>query len=93
MSDQERISPYNIKQTSDENLKKYELGGLLVDSIPNSPNTCLKIVMQTVRRITDLILGIKRLIQQLQMWLDVFLEIKSRWRKSAETRIEVSSAT
>ena len=62
MSDQERISPYNIKQTSDENLKKYELGGLLVDSIPNSPNTCLKIVMQTVRRITDLILGIKRLI-------------------------------
>ena len=44
MSDQERISPYNIKQTSDENLKKYELGGLLVDSIPNSPNPHLKIV-------------------------------------------------
>ena len=62
MSDQERISPYNIKQTSNDNLKKYELGGLLVDSIPNSPNPQLQIVWQTVRRITNLILGIKRLI-------------------------------
>ena len=26
MSDQERISPYNIKQTSDENKEKYQLG-------------------------------------------------------------------
>ena len=26
MSDQERISPYNIKQTSDENEEKYQLG-------------------------------------------------------------------
>ena len=62
MSDQERISPYNIKQTSNDNLKKYVLGGLLVDSIPNSPNPQLQIVWQTVRRITNLILGIKRLI-------------------------------
>ena len=26
MSDQERISPYSIKQTIDENRKKYQLG-------------------------------------------------------------------
>ena len=62
MSDQERISLYNTKQTSNDNSKKYELGGLLVDSIPNSPNPQLKIVWQTVRRMTNLILGIKRLI-------------------------------
>ena len=37
MSDQERISPYSIKQTSDEN-KKILTWGLLVDPIPNSPN-------------------------------------------------------
>ena len=34
MSDQDRISPYNIKQTSDENNER----GLLVNPIPNSPN-------------------------------------------------------
>ena len=26
MSDQDRISPYNMKQTSDENKEKYQLG-------------------------------------------------------------------
>ena len=26
MSDQDRISPYNINQTSDENKEKYQLG-------------------------------------------------------------------
>ena len=26
MSDQDRISPYNIKQTSDESEEKYQLG-------------------------------------------------------------------
>ena len=26
ISDQDRISPYNIKQTSDENKEKYQLG-------------------------------------------------------------------
>ena len=39
MSDQNRISPYNIniKQTSNKNKEKCKLGGLLVDPIPNSP--------------------------------------------------------
>ena len=39
MSDQDRISPYNIKQALHENHKKCHLG-ILVDPIPNS----LKIV-------------------------------------------------
>ena len=30
MSGQNRISPYNIKQTSDENKEKYRFRGLLV---------------------------------------------------------------
>ena len=43
MSDQDRISPYNIKQTSDENKKKklyISIRGLyvLVHPIPNSQN-------------------------------------------------------
>ena len=42
ISDQDRISPYNIsdniEQTSDENKEKYHLKGLLVDPIPNSQN-------------------------------------------------------
>ena len=39
MSDQDRISPYNIKQALSKNHKKCHLG-ILVDLIPNS----LKIV-------------------------------------------------
>ena len=29
MSDQDRISPYNIKQISDKNEEKYQLGDIL----------------------------------------------------------------
>ena len=37
MSDQDIISPYNIKQTSDENKEKIiSVRGLVVDPIPNS---------------------------------------------------------
>ena len=36
MSDQDKISPHNIKQTSDENKEKYKLG----DQIPNSHTSC-----------------------------------------------------
>lgn len=43
MSDQDKISPYNIyqyniKATTDENKDQYQLGGILVDPIPDSPN-------------------------------------------------------
>ena len=33
ISDQNRISPYNIKQTSDENKEKYQSRGLLVFTV------------------------------------------------------------
>ena len=44
-SDQDRISPYNIKHTTDENKKK-PLRGLLVDPIPNSLNQHHKTFME-----------------------------------------------
>ena len=37
-SDQDRISPYNIKQASDKNIEKILIRGLFVDPIPNYPN-------------------------------------------------------
>ena len=52
-------------QTSDENFKKNQLLiffiiGLLIDLIPNSPHyNIMRIVWQTVRRITNEILGVK----------------------------------
>ena len=36
MGDQHRISPYNIKQTSDEKQEKHLFMGFLVDPTPNS---------------------------------------------------------
>ena len=38
MRDQDRISPYNIEQTRNENKEKITMRGLLVDPIQNSPN-------------------------------------------------------
>ena len=35
--------------------------GLLIDLIPNSPTNIMRIVLQTVRRITNEILGVKGL--------------------------------
>ena len=37
MSDQDKISPYNIKQTSDETEEKCQMRRLLVDPIQNYP--------------------------------------------------------
>ena len=46
-------------QTSYEN-KKISIIGLLIDLIPNSPHfNIMRIVWQTVRRITNEILGVK----------------------------------
>ena len=60
MSDQDRISPYNIKQISDENKEKYQLGdNKLIQCQTNITRT----VWQTVRRITNEILGVKGLKQ------------------------------
>ena len=37
MSDKDKISPYNIKQTSDETEEKCQMRRSLVDPIRNSP--------------------------------------------------------
>ena len=38
MSDQDRISPYNINQKGDESKKKYKFEDFLGDLLPNSLN-------------------------------------------------------
>ena len=62
MSDQDRISPYNIKQTSDENEVKYQLGDYKLIQYQILQINITRVVRQTVRRITDEILGVKGLI-------------------------------
>ena len=56
MSDQDRISPYNIKQTSDENKEKYKIGDnkLIQNQILQTNIT--RTVWQTVKRIINEIL-------------------------------------
>ena len=62
MSDQDRISPYNIKQTSDENKEKYQLGDYKLIQSQILQTNITRTVRQTVRRITNEILGVKGLI-------------------------------
>ena len=62
MSDQDRISPYNIKQTSDENKEKYQLGDYKLIQYQILQTNITRTVWQTVRRITNEILGVKGLI-------------------------------
>ena len=66
MSDQDRISPYNIKQTSDENKEKYQLGDykLIQHQILQ---TNITTVWHTVKGITNEILGVKGLIQRIHL--------------------------
>ena len=57
VSDQGRIAPYIIDQTGDENKEKYEVAS----SIKILRTGIIRIVWQTVRRITNEILGVKKL--------------------------------
>ena len=77
MSDQDRISPYNIKQTSDENKEKYQLGDykLIQYQILQTNNT--RTVWQTVKRITNEILGFKRLTFYFHLEIPYSPRIKS----------------
>ena len=65
MSDQERISllqyQYNIKQTSDENKEKNQLGDYKLIQYQILQTNITRTVWQIVRRITYEILGIKGL--------------------------------
>ena len=53
ISDQDRISPYNIKQTSDKNLEKYPLGYQLIQNqILQTNDNSMRIVHPTRLRKT-----------------------------------------
>ena len=64
MRDQKRISPYkiNIRQTSDENKEKYQLGDYTLIQSQIIQTNITKTVWQIVRIITNEILGVKGLI-------------------------------
>ena len=66
ISDQDRISPYNIsdniEQTSDENKEKYHLKDYQLIQYQILKTNIRRTVLQTVRRITNEIFGVKRLI-------------------------------
>ena len=61
MNDQDRISPYNIKQTSDKNKEKYQLGDYKFIQYQLLQPNITRTIWQTVRRITNEILGNKGL--------------------------------
>ena len=63
MSNQDRISPYNIKQSSDENKGKYKLGDYKLIQYQILQTNITRTVQQTVERIINEILGVKGLIQ------------------------------
>ena len=53
MSDQDRIYPDNIKQTSDENKEKYQLGDYQLIQYQMLRTNITRLICQTVRRITN----------------------------------------
>ena len=62
VSDQERISPYNIKHRSDENKEKYQLEDYYLILYQILQIDIIRIVWQTVGRIANEIFGVKGLI-------------------------------
>ena len=67
MSDRDRISPHNIKQTSDENKEKYQLGDYKLIQHQILQTNITTTVWHTVRGITNEILGVKGLIQRIHL--------------------------
>ena len=62
MSDQDKISPYSISTISSTlvmRMKKISIRELLVDSMLNFQTNIMRIVWQTVRRISNEILEVK----------------------------------
>ena len=76
MSDQDRISPHNLNIISSRpvmRIKKISIKGLLVDSMIISSNYITRTVWQTVRRITNEMMGLKRLTINMNVHLLIFL--------------------
>ena len=61
MSDQDRISPYNIKHMSDENKEKCQWGDYKLIQYQILQSSITKTVWQTARRNTNEILEVKGL--------------------------------
>ena len=61
MHDQDRISPYNIKPTNDENKEKYQLGDYWLTQYQILQTNFIEIVWPTVWIIINEILGLKEL--------------------------------
>ena len=62
MNDRDNFSlryQYNTRQTSDENEEKYKLGDHKLIKYQISKTNITRTVWQTVRRITNVILGVK----------------------------------
>ena len=76
MSDQDRISLYNIKQKSNENKEKYQLGDYKVIQCQILQTNIKRTIWQTVRRITNKILGVKGL-----KWLTMIIQSASDGKK------------
>ena len=56
-----QLSPYNIKQTNNDNKEKYQLGDYWLIQYKILQTNITRTVWQTVRRITNEILGVKGL--------------------------------
>ena len=69
MSDQDRISPHNIFTILSRQVMRIKIliRGLLVDPTPNSQTNITRTIWQTVRRITNEILGVKGLTGNCRM--------------------------
>ena len=63
-SDQDRISPYNIKQTSDEIKERYILGDYWLIPYQMLWTNITRFIWQKVRRITKEILGVRGLTKK-----------------------------
>ena len=68
---------YSIKPTSDENKEKYQLGVYKLMQYQILQTNITRIVWQTIRRITNEILGVKRLSSLRKVfpfWLDLWFK-------------------
>ena len=75
MSDQDRISPYNINTMASRQVMRIKketlIWGLLVDQYQILQTNITRTILQTVRRITHEILGVKGLIAHRKEFLEL----------------------
>ena len=72
MSDQDRISPNNIKHTKDKNKEKCQWGDYKLIQYQILQTSITRTLWQTVKRITNEILGVKGLKLILICWIVIY---------------------